>query len=235
MNLKQKLEESMISFGQLTKVKTLEIQEDFVWLEPQKGALVSKYYQLTDMVSVMGSKIPVRTSIKKKLILASKKLAQYNKSWKLLVTYGYRTPEIQTRYFWNEIKKLAQNQSIDVPSPTQLYKIVHKNIAVPFVAGHPAGGAVDVCLLDKDNNFVDCGSKIYDFTNLSRYVFTPLPSQSKKARFILRDSMINSGFAPFDGEWWHFSFGDKEWAAYYKKPFALYDQVDLEFVKSTLQ
>jgi D-alanyl-D-alanine dipeptidase len=38
--------------------------------------------------------------------------------------------------------------------------------------------------------------------------------------------MLGVGFAPFDGEWWHFSYGDKEWAAYYNKPNAVYEQID---------
>ena len=43
---------------------------------------------------------------------------------------------------------------------------------------------------------------------------------------MLREYMIKEGFAPYDGEWWHFSYGDKEWAFYYDKEKALYNQVD---------
>jgi D-alanyl-D-alanine dipeptidase len=34
--------------------------------------------------------------------------------------------------------------------------------------------------------------------------------------------MVAAGFAPFYGEWWHFSYGDREWAAVYGEPAALY-------------
>jgi D-alanyl-D-alanine dipeptidase len=37
--------------------------------------------------------------------------------------------------------------------------------------------------------------------------------------------MTSVGFAPFDGEWWHFSYGDREWAYFYKKKNALYGQI----------
>ncbi len=37
--------------------------------------------------------------------------------------------------------------------------------------------------------------------------------------------MLTAGFAPFDGEWWHFSFGDREWARFYGAENALYEQI----------
>ena len=42
--------------------------------------------------------------------------------------------------------------------------------------------------------------------------------------------MLEQEFAPYDGEWWHFSYGDREWAFYYKKEKALYKQVNAEDV-----
>ncbi len=39
---------------------------------------------------------------------------------------------------------------------------------------------------------------------------------------LLRRAMAQAGFAPFNGEWWHFSYGDREWAAVWNAPFALY-------------
>jgi D-alanyl-D-alanine dipeptidase len=36
---------------------------------------------------------------------------------------------------------------------------------------------------------------------------------------------MRQGLAPFDGEWWHFSYGDREWAKYYEEEAAaIYDQ-----------
>jgi D-alanyl-D-alanine dipeptidase len=58
--------------------------------------------------------------------------------------------------------------------------------------------------------------------------FTFSPFIGKEAwnnRQLLRYVMLSAGFAPFDGEWWHFSYGDREWAFYYKKPYAIYNQL----------
>lgn len=47
--------------------------------------------------------------------------------------------------------------------------------------------------------------------------------------------MMLYGFAPYDGEWWHFSFGDKEWAFYYKKEATLFEQKSENFVIQSLK
>jgi len=54
------------------------------------------------------------------------------------------------------------------------------------------------------------------------------PRISKDAwhnRQILRLWMMTAGFVPYDGEWWHFSYGDREWAKYYGMPNAIYNQI----------
>ena len=48
---------------------------------------------------------------------------------------------------------------------------------------------------------------------------------------LLRKIMMQVGFAPYDAEWWHFSYGDREWAFYCKKPYALYDQITKEKIQ----
>jgi diaminopimelate epimerase len=88
----------------------------------------------------------------------------------------------------------------------------HKYIAEPTVAGHPTGGAVDVYLEGMEIDFNDCD-------------YNPNDTMQYKLRML----MLERGFAPFEGEWWHFSYGDKEWAAYFDKPNAIYEQKDLAY------
>jgi D-alanyl-D-alanine dipeptidase len=73
---------------------------------------------------------------------------------------------------------------------------------------------------------VDCGTPLWSFEPDS-YTFSPYISrQARDNRLLLRAAMTNAGFTPFDGEWWHFSYGDKEWAAYSGQPTAKYEQVE---------
>jgi D-alanyl-D-alanine dipeptidase len=66
---------------------------------------------------------------------------------------------------------------------------------------------------------------------LDTYVFSPfIARECWHNRQILRACMIKAGFAPFDGEWWHFSFGDREWACYFNQPTAIYSQLRFKSV-----
>lgn len=105
---------------------------------------------------------------------------------------------------------------------------MHEKIAVPEVAGHPTGGAVDVTIYDMENQKeLDFGSKIHDFSSDICYTFYKnISDDEKENRMLLRHLMLNEGFAPYDGEWWHFSYGDREWAFYYKKRECLYNVID---------
>lgn len=46
-----------------------------------------------------------------------------------------------------------------------------------------------------------------------------------KNRLILLRAMQRAGFVNYPTEWWHFSYGDKMWAAYCNKKTAVYDVV----------
>ena len=175
-----------------------------------------------DMLPFTGNQIFVRQTVLEKLSQAAELLASQDPTMELEVVYGYRTKEIQTNLFEKCRSELEQRFS-----GTELLEAAHKYIAHPEVAGHPAGGAVDIQIL-KSGKSIDFGTKIWEFVKDS---MTFSPFISKEAwhhRQYLRRIMMTVGFAPFDGEWWHFSYGDKEWAKYYEKPFALYEQLDFE-------
>lgn len=70
---------------------------------------------------------------------------------------------------------------------------------------------------------MDMGGAIVDFSKPEL-----LPTRSslatpgeRKLRLRLHDLMIEEGFAPFYGAWRHFSYGDREWAAFFGRNEAL--------------
>ena len=71
------------------------------------------------------------------------------------------------------------------------------------------------------------GSSIANYSNLDiiKTYAAGLSANQIANRRRLHDAMIAEGFAPFYGEWWHFSYGDREWAAFYGRT-ALYGPVD---------
>ena len=53
-----------------------------------------------------------------------------------------------------------------------------------------------------------------------------------KNRKILYDAMINAGFVNYPLEWWHYSYGDRMWAAYSKRTECFYDKIVEELQKN---
>lgn len=166
-----------------------------------------------------------RKEIAEKLDEISKELLNINKDASLVVSNVYRHPKIQEENFkkvFNDIKAkfplLSQDEQIEK---------THLMIAYPKVAGHTTGGAIDLTIKIGDT-LLDMGCEIGDF---DKEEYLPVKNsyitkEQFENRLMLRKLMICHEFAPFNGEWWHFSFGDREWAKIYNKEYAIYDVVN---------
>ena len=166
-----------------------------------------------------------RKEVAEKLDEISKELLNINKDASLVVSNVYRHPKIQEENFkkvFNDIKAkfpwLSQDEQIEK---------THLMIAYPKVAGHPTGGAIDLTIKIGDT-LLDMGCEIGDF---DKEEYLPVKNsyitkEQFDNRLMLRKLMIRHEFAPFNGEWWHFSFGDREWAKIYNKEYAIYDVVN---------
>lgn len=225
------LESTMVKFKDLVNIPVVENNESFVFIRSSGDGLIGQYKELSDMSSDF-PEICVRHSVMDKLIEADKFIRDKDPSLRLMVTYGYRSLEIQEKYF-NEKKEIKSQEPIPIGS--SIDEEVHRLIAVPSVAGHPTGGAVDVTIVDINSGTqIDLGSRLYDFDTRDSYTFSPYINQEgKNNRMLLRKAMMDQGFAPYDGEWWHFSYGDKEWAFYYNQPCAIYEQKTIREVSFT--
>jgi D-alanyl-D-alanine dipeptidase len=101
----------------------------------------------------------------------------------------------------------------------------HLFAALPDVAGHPTGGAVDVTIL-RQGQPLDMGTGYADWASPLIFTYAEgLTPEQTANRALLRRAMVAAGFAPFNGEWWHFSYGDREWALVWDAPAALYTQL----------
>ena len=202
-------------------------KEQFVYL-PSKSELVIGKYQPERNMLEYGKKIAVRLTVYEKLKKVAQELKKYNKNYKLIVVFGFRDMKLQEKYFYEILEKVKNNFSDKI----EMYEYIHEKIAVPEVAGHPTGGAVDVAIYDDEKGeILDFGSKILDWDTIKcHYYSDEISKEAIENRKFLRKIMLKENFAPYDGEWWHFSYGDKEWAFYYKKDKALYNQVNAENV-----
>lgn len=214
----QQLADRMVHYTDLIKIPLKDNREKLVPIA--KTAHLSAKQIDTETLQLYDQPVFVRESVAQRLSFASEELAKVSNKLSLEVVYGHRSLHIQKELF-EKYRRIYSKKYQGV----ELLEVVHRNIAVPDVAGHPAGAAVDIQIL-KDGKPINMGTHIWEFVPDS-YTFSPFISkQACNNRRLLRDVMKQVGFAPYDGEWWHFSYGDKEWAKYYKKPHAIFGQLN---------
>lgn len=227
------LEQQMVPFAALRTIPVLPNNEPVIRLRPKipNGYLPP----MTGQEKTLGPEIIVRKQVADKLMHVQHRLQQTMPTLELYVAFGYRTSEFQLLRFQERLCSVIRLDWTD--DPLLLFEKTHRMVAVPSVAGHPTGGAVDVLLRHvASKTFLEFGSDIYDYTTKQHYTFAPgIPPVQKQYRLLLRRLMMEQHFAPFDGEWWHFSYGDREWAWYYKQPYAFYDQLPCRNVLEILQ
>lgn len=215
------LEQQFLTYRELRTVPAVENDDPMVAL----GAAFSGRIFVSDerMRAFTGEEIYVRSTLVAMLEAAQHALRDFRADWSLEVVYGYRHLDIQTAKF--EAHKARVHARYPELSGIDLDEAVHRFSAVPEVAGHPTGGAVDLRIVDNDGRRVPMGTEVVEYSP-DTYVFSPfIPREAWHNRQVLRACMLRAGFAPFDGEWWHFSFGDREWARYFNKPNAHYTQL----------
>jgi len=227
------LEKEFIKCKDLKDIPIYESNEFFLSLSKLDHKHIKIRYEKFDMQNHFNGEMIVRYSVAKKLLKIANFLKTNYPNLAIIIVYGYRTDEIQKKYFYKYLR-IIQEDYPELDNKEELYELVHRGVACPEVAGHPTGGAVDIALFDlKKNQYVDMGSKILDYTNSKKsYTYSPeISIEHRNNRMFLKKLLENEGFAPYLGEWWHFSYGDREWAKYYDKPYAIYQQVKHEDVK----
>jgi D-alanyl-D-alanine dipeptidase len=214
------LEMSMLTIADYMEVPVVDNDETLVPIVDTTSLTAKQRGE--DMKKYTGDIVYVRQGVLSRLGTAASLLSMADDSMSLNVTYGYRALQVQTKNF-----EKAKSSFKGRFSGEELDLAAHRLVARPDVAGHPTGGAVDI-QITQQGEAIDFGTKIGEFVP-DTYTFSPfVEREAMKNRMLLRTVMMSAGFAPFDGEWWHFSYGDKEWARYCKQPNALYKQLNFQ-------
>jgi D-alanyl-D-alanine dipeptidase len=192
------LEEKMLGYTDYADVPVDPVYEPLVPI-PDSRDLVARQIG-TDMESYTGGQIFVRYGVLRRLEQAAKLLSEQYADLQFEVVYGYRALEIQKRLFEEYKLKLEPEYQGDA-----LLAATHRLIAVPEVAGHPAGAAVDI-QITKNGKPLDFGTKIHEFVPDT---FTFSPFIGSEGWNTSASAMRDIRQVALDGEWWHFSYGDK--------------------------
>ena len=212
----QLLLDKVPTFRTLEKVESQESGEPLVQLHETDELYVINLG--AEMRPYTNDHIFVRRTLRDKLLKAAQLIVSDYPDLMLQVHYGYRHPQIQRERYNQFMEKIKNDSSI-----TDKPQYAHTFVAHPKVAGHPTGGAVDVTLISRHaKEPIEMGTELREFCEHTLTFCPFISSKAWRNRQILRTAMIGAGFAPYDGEWWHYSYGDKEWAYFFNHPYALY-------------
>lgn len=168
--------------------------------------------------------LAVRKSVLEKLVLAQTKMPS---NWQLVLKSGHRPLAVQQMLFdamYEEAKRKYPSYT-----PEQLFDYTRQYVANPKLAApaHTTGGAVDVLVEDTSTGKpVDMGSAINIDGEISMTFCKNIPEAAQQNRITLLKAMLAAGFANLMDEWWHFSYGDPYWAAFYSQSKTLYSKVE---------
>lgn len=211
------------------KVKQISVkdsQEAFVNLIKNYPQL--KFDQTRANVQKASQKVHfVREGVAERLFLAQSLLPE---GIRFLIKECYRPLEVQ-RNFWDQYSSKIHSQHPEW-SDDQVSNECSKFIAPLEVAPHSTGGAVDLILISTDGQLLDMGCE-FNASPISCKYATYTTAQSismegKRNRKVLMSVMSKAGFVNYPTEFWHWSYGDKYWAAVTASPNAIYASVESE-------
>ncbi|WP_434632782.1 M15 family metallopeptidase [Chromobacterium sp. CV08] len=147
---------------------------------------------------------------------------------RLYVKEAYRPLARQQRSYDEHLARLRERRpELD---EAQLLREASLYVAPPAVAPHPTGAALDLTLIDAAGMELDMGCPFNaDSEESGGACHTDSPGLSDQARAnraVLIRAMLDAGFVNYPSEWWHWSYGDRYWAAVSGAPAALYAVVD---------
>lgn len=143
--------------------------------------------------------------------------------WQLVLKAGYRPPTVQTAL----LEALKRDVMLRDPSLSDEAALEHARayVADPRIScpPHTTGGAVDVDVIYSETlNAVDMGCPPNTDDEQATLHSTDITFGQYKNRLSLLRAMLQAGFAPLHNEWWHYSYGETRWAAFYDQPRTLY-------------
>lgn len=146
----------------------------------------------------------------------------------LAVTDAYRPLLRQIKIY--EFMTRCAREAFPDREGASLKRTVNRWVAPPdrkAPPGHCTGAALDVILVDVNNEPIDVTSPFSRFAGGPTYVFG-LTEEAQRNRNLLVGVMLSVGFSNCRDEWWHYSYGDAGWAVRMDQPTCFYGLAELE-------
>lgn len=200
---------------EIRKIKINETKEPLVNIpESERVSLLKEHKYLDprlrkssqEMLNVAGNNLPA--------------------GYKLLVVTAYRPIWMQKEFYKRRLRQLALKHPLKMIFQYFEWKnMVNRYTSPPGGSSHQSGGAVDVTIVNPQGERLDMGTALTDFGPKVHTENGLITEVQRKNRKILYDAMTKAGFVNYPLEWWHYSYGDRMWAAYLGKEECFYGPI----------
>ncbi|MCL1941420.1 MAG: M15 family metallopeptidase [Synergistaceae bacterium] len=156
--------------------------------------------------------------------------------WRFVVWDGWRAPKLQAKLFEILEARIAkanpQLSSEEVKNKTAVF-VAPPSTEPMTVSGHCTGGAVDLTIADDMGRTLEMGGLFDETTERSysrhyedvldkNYFLADGEQKALENRRLLIHIMEEAGFSNYPQEWWHFDYGNRNWALRTGAPEARY-------------
>jgi len=167
----------------------------------------------------------IRKSIYDMMMAARDKLPE---NYHFMIYESYR-PLARQIELWNRATDHFKKEHPGA-SDKDLHDMTETFVADPYNgigSGHQACCALDISLCDGDGKEYDMGTQCQEICEASVTKSAELSDEAIKNRGILIDALESVGFINYSSEWWHFSYGDHQWAYLTDKAEAIFGPIDI--------
>lgn len=167
----------------------------------------------------------LRPEVITRLEKAAREIANQT-GWQLVILDGWRPTTLQQALYHDIYEQICQQYPHE--SEEQLILRTQEFVSLPSKdpnrpSPHLTGGSVDVTLCDATGQALDMGSA-FDEPTMRSYTdaYEQTPGPIRERRRLLYQAMTNASFTNLPTEWWHYDFGNQNWAYYSGNAEAIY-------------
>jgi D-alanyl-D-alanine dipeptidase len=161
----------------------------------------------------------LRKTVAEMICTAKKEL---QKGITFIINDAWRPQYVQEEIYQGFMKR--SSKKYPQLSQNEIGKLVDQYVAPAkgkFASGHMTGGAVDLRLWKNGRKIpmIDLGLTYQENAQSSQ---TKLPTYLQKNREVMFNALKKAGLSNYPKEYWHWSYGDIQWAQRNKKKIAIY-------------